>query len=128
MIKRFTRFAAPLAVGIFVLSGCASRETTPTLADEMRSTAAGIQAEADQFAELADQWDRGQALIASGERKIERGERRIRSAERDLERGQRDVTEGEEEVSEGRRLVSESERKLEQLRSQQQPPEEGTGR
>ena len=110
-----------------MLSGCASRETTPSLADKMRSNAAGIQAEADQFAELADQWDRGQALIASGERKIERGERRIRSAERGLERGQREVTEGEDEVSEGRRLVSENERKLEQLRSQQQPYEEGTG-
>ncbi|MCC5865555.1 MAG: hypothetical protein JJU31_10580 [Wenzhouxiangella sp.] len=127
MINRFNGLVAPLAAGILILGGCASRETTPTLADEMRSTAAGIQAEADQFAELADQWDQGQKLIASGERKVDRGQRRITSAQRDLERGQREVAEGEEEISEGRRLVSESERKLEQLRRQQQLSEQRTG-
>ncbi len=107
------------ATALLTLSGCGSRETTPTLADEMRGEAAAIQAEADRRAAMASDWERGQALITSGQRKIERGERRISTAERDLERGRREVQEGEEEISEGRRLVAESERRFELLRQEE---------
>jgi outer membrane murein-binding lipoprotein Lpp len=108
-----------LSLGLLQLTGCAGRQTTPTLADEMRDAAADIQVEADRHGQLAEDWERGQSLIASGERKIERGERRIQSAESDLQRGRREVSEGEAELSEGRRLVAASERRYEELRQSQ---------
>lgn len=102
-----------------LLTGCGSRETTtPTLADEMRGAAAEVQVEADRREQLADDWERGQNLIGSGQSKIERGESRISSAQRDLERGRREVEEGQAEISEGRRLVAASERRYEELRRQ----------
>jgi septal ring factor EnvC (AmiA/AmiB activator) len=108
-----------LTLGLLLLTGCASRETTPTLADEMRGAAAAVQLEADRRAQLADDWERGQNLITSGQRKLDRGEQRVESAERDLERGRREVEEGQDELSEGRRVVAESERRFEELRRQE---------
>lgn len=105
-----------LTSGLLLLTGCASRETTPTLADEMRGAAAEVQAEADRRAQLAEDWERGQRLITSGQRKLDRGERRIESAERDLERGRNEVEEGHTELRDGRRLVAESERQFEEMR------------
>lgn len=113
---RSTLLTTTISISLLGLTACASRETTPTLADEMRGSAAEVQAEADRRAALAEDWERGQSLIASGERNIERGERRISSAERDLERGQREVREGRAELEEGRRLVERSERQFEELR------------
>lgn len=105
-----------LSLSTLYLSGCAGRETTPTLADEMRGAASEIQAQADRKDQLAADWERGQALITSGQRKIERGERRIQSAERDLERGRSELSEGQQELREGRRLVAESERQYDEIR------------
>ena len=108
-----------LVVTSLHLAGCASRETTPTLADEMRGAAAEVQSEADRRAQLADDWERGQSLINSGQRKIDRGERRVEAAESELERGRREIEEGEEERREGRRLVAESEQQFEEIRWRQ---------
>jgi len=108
-----------------LVSGCASTQTTPTLADEMRGAASEFQAQANRKDQLAADWERGQALVTSGQRKIERGERRIQSAERDLERGRTEVVEGEAELREGRRLIAESERRFDELR--EQPSETRTG-
>ncbi len=115
MSKRSTLILAALSSGL-LLAGCGSRETTPTLADEMRGAASGFQAQAERKEQLAGEWERGQSLIASGQRKKERGERRIQSAESELERGRREVSEGEAELREGRRLVAQSERAFEELR------------
>ncbi|MGY6554928.1 MAG: hypothetical protein ACXIUM_10445 [Wenzhouxiangella sp.] len=116
MAQRSIPLFLVLSLGALQLTGCGSRETTPTLADEMRGAATEFQAQADRKDQLAADWERGQSLIVSGERKIERGERRIQSAENDLERGRREVSEGEAELREGRRLVEESERVFEELR------------
>ena len=105
-----------MSLGVLQLTGCASQETTPTLADEMRGAASGFQAQAERKEQLAAEWERGQSLMTSGQRKMERGERRIQSAESELERGRREVSEGEAELREGRRLVAESERAFEELR------------
>lgn len=126
MAQRSAHLFFALAFGALYLTGCGGRETTPTLADEMRGSAADIQVEADRHGQLAEDWERGQSLIASGERKIERGERRIQSAESDLERGRREVSEGEAELREGRRLVEESEQMFEALRVP--PPQAQTPR
>ncbi|MFU8832089.1 MAG: hypothetical protein ACNA7J_08030 [Wenzhouxiangella sp.] len=119
MIRRTGTILLALAAILIQLTGCASRETAPTLADEMRGSAAEVQVEADRRAQLAEDWERGQSLITSGQRKLDRGERRIEAAERDLERGRNEVEEGQAELSEGRRLVAESERQFEQLRLQE---------
>lgn len=119
MTQRRATARITLTAGLLLLAGCAIRDTTPTLADEMRGSAAEVQQEADRRARLAEDWERGQSLIASGQKKLERGENRIESAERDLERGRREVREGRDELSEGRRLVAESERRFEQLRNEQ---------
>lgn len=108
-----------ILIGLLHLTGCASRETTPTIADEMRGAAATVQSEADDRSQLADDWERGQSLIDSGQRKIERGEQRIESAESDIDRGRDEVEEGEAEIREGRRLVTESERRFEEMRRQE---------
>jgi septal ring factor EnvC (AmiA/AmiB activator) len=127
MNQRFTIILFSLTVGLLQLTGCGSRETTtPTLADEMRGAAAEVQVEADRRAQLAEDWEHGQSLITSGQRKMNRGEQRIESAERDLERARREIEEGQAELREGRRLVAESERLFEELSRQEtllpQPP------
>ncbi len=119
MTFRYLIVLLMLTIPLLQLTGCASREKAPTIADEMRGVAADIRSEADRRAQLADDWERGQSLITSGERTIDRGERRIEAAERELERGRREIQDGEAELSEGRRLVAESERRFEQLRQQE---------
>ena len=116
MLHRSILILFACCFALLQLTGCASRETTPTVADEMRGAASGFQAQAERKEQLAAEWERGQSLIASGQKKMERGERRIQSAESELERGRREVSEGEAELREGRRLVAESERAYEQLR------------
>lgn len=116
MAQRSALLFFALSLGVLQLTGCAGRETTPTLADQMRGAAGEFQAEADRRDQLAADWERGQRLIVSGERKIERGERRVQSAESDLERGRREVSDGQAELREGRRLIAESERAFEELR------------
>lgn len=127
MLQRTALLFFVLSFGLLQLTGCAGRETTPTLADEMRGAATEFQAQADRKEQLAADWERGQNLITSGERKIERGERRIQSAESELERGRREVSEGEAELREGRQLVAESERRFEELRVPPPPAQAPAG-
>ena len=117
MVKRSVLVCFALASSLLMLTSCANRG--PTLADEMRGAAAPVQAEADRRAAMADNWERGQTLMVSGQRKVERAERNIRSAERNLESARRELEEGQNEVAEGRRLVVESESSFEQLRQQE---------
>lgn len=120
-----SRMAFAVSAAVLLLSGCASRETTPTLAQEIRGEAATIQAEAQRRAQIADNLERGERLITTGERNVERKqrevarlERRLRDTERDLERARRELQAGQESVAEGRRLVAESERNYQQLLEQ----------
>lgn len=91
-----TTFTCALLCGVTLfVSGCAS---TQTRADMMRGYANDTQAEADMKRRLATDWDRGQALIVSGNQKIA-------DAEKMLDAGKR-------ELSDGRRLVRDSEREF----------------
>ncbi|MGY6631000.1 MAG: hypothetical protein ACXIUL_08335 [Wenzhouxiangella sp.] len=120
MTRKLCRSCSLILV-ILALSACASKQ--PTMADEMRDAAAGVQAEADRKTAMAEDWERGQALIASGERRITRGERRVSDAERALRRGQEEIAEGQRELDEGQRLVERSERAFERIRQNPEPPQ-----
>ncbi|MGY6587038.1 MAG: hypothetical protein ACXIUB_01995 [Wenzhouxiangella sp.] len=120
MIRKLPQLSLLIFLAL-ALSACASKQ--PTMADEMREAAAGVQAEADRQAALAEDWERGQALIASGERKISRGERRVSDAERALSRGRDEIAEGRRELDEGRRLVERSERAFREIQQAPEPPQ-----
>lgn len=98
-------------VTTMTVTGCSSK---PTTADLMRGQASEAQAQVDLKNQLANDWERGTKLVASGERKVSDGEKRIRAAERDLERARKLINDGNKEIADGKRLVTNSERQFEQ--------------
>ncbi|MDO8862088.1 hypothetical protein Q6D67_10270 [Haliea sp. E1-2-M8] len=104
----------PIAIGAVIVTGCASKPAEPTVADRMRGHAADIQREADLKSSLAQQWEQGGALIATGTRRVDEGERRMREAEREMEKARAQVARGRNEVSEGEQLVEDAEQKFRQ--------------
>ncbi len=101
-----------LVLGAVLLTGCASKPAEPTVADRMRGHAADVQQSADLKDSLAQQWERGGALLATGNRNVEEGERRLRAAERDVERAREQIKRGRGEVSEGQKLVRDAEQRF----------------
>ena len=93
------------------LTACSSSRA-PTAADMMRDYADVAQDRADLRSQLARDWDRGAALLVSGERRVRAGESRIESAEREIRRGRDDIERGNREIAEGQSLLEESERKF----------------
>lgn len=75
-----------------LLAGCSS---TSTRADLMRGHAADTQAQTETKNRLAADWDRGQAAIVSGEKKIKDGERLVSEGKRELRQGQKLVRDSE---------------------------------
>ena len=107
-LKILVSFAVAGAAVLF--SGCASN---PSKADAMRDHRSNVQFQAQAESELQEQlaqdWDRGQKLIASGQKNINDGERRIDSAEKNLQRGREQLELGNREFAEGTDLVRNSE-------------------
>ncbi len=90
-----TAFTGVMFCGVtLLLSGCSS---VPTHADIMRSSAADTQAEAETKKGLAENWDRGQALIISGNQKVSTGEDLLKAGKRELNDGRRLVRDSERE-------------------------------
>jgi outer membrane murein-binding lipoprotein Lpp len=106
-MKKFkNHFYLAIASAIIFFAGCASQ---PTLADNMRSQAAGLQAQVDLKEKLAADWDKGSKLVASGEKQVRDGERLVQRAEKDLRKGQEQINTGNRQIEEGRKLMEESE-------------------
>jgi len=93
-MKKSTAAICVAMTSAALLAGCSS---TPTRADLMRSSAADSQAQAELKGRLAADWDRGQAAIVSGEKKIEDGERLVSEGKRELRQGQKLVRDSERE-------------------------------
>jgi exonuclease III len=101
-----------LVVGIIaaMVSGCA---TSPSNADRMREHRSDTEVRAQVETELKDQlaqdWEKGKNLIASGNKNIAEGEKMIESSERDLRSGKNQVELGKRQFAEGTELVRDSE-------------------
>ena len=104
-IKNHFYWAALLAM--LFLTGCASQ---PTLADNMRSRTASLQAQIELKEKLAADWDRGSNLVTSGEKQIRDGERLVKRAEKDLRKGQEKLNGGNMQILEGKKMMEEAER------------------
>lgn len=102
-----------VAIGVVaaIVTGCASNSSK---ADLMRDHRSEVQIQAQAEGELQDQlaqnWDRGQELIESGNKNITDGEKRIESAKKELKSAQDQVDLGNRELAEGTMLVQTSER------------------
>jgi len=91
-----------LAVLTFSLGGCAA-PSDPTPADYMRGHAAALQSEVDLKDSLAKDWDRGDHLIKTGEKRVKVGEEQVA-------KGKENIEIGNQEILEGRMLIENSER------------------
>jgi len=98
--------------GSLMLAGCSSKPAAPSMSDMMRGHATESQTRTDLKSDIAKDWDRGQKLIADGNKNVREGERRVERAERDLETGRTQLQRGQRELEEGNRLVQDSERRF----------------
>lgn len=98
-----------ISLCLLALAGCAGK---PTTADFMKQHGTEAQAHVDLKNQLAQDWEKGEKLLATGEKRVKEGEKRVKSAERDLKRGQDDIERGRREIAEGQKLISESENKF----------------
>lgn len=101
-----------LMVSIALAAGCASTQPAPTLADAMRGHSDEAQQEAELKRELAKNWERGNKLEATGERRVARAREQIEDAEQKIEDARAAIERGEREVAEGRALKAENERRF----------------
>ena len=94
-----------------MISGCAtSPSTNANLMREHRSEVeVRAQAESELKDQLAQDWENGQNLIASGNQNIENGEKMMDSADRAFIRGRDRLELGKRELAEGTDLVRNSE-------------------
>lgn len=99
-----------LAVALVTLAGCATQP--PTAADRMRGHADDERARADIQSEIAEDWDEGQKLVKSGNRKIVNGEEMVQRAQENLRKGTALIEEGNSEVAEGSVMLRDAERRF----------------
>lgn len=107
MKNSFITSGVGMSLCLLALAGCAGKETT---ADLMRDDASAGQTQVDLKNQIAKDWERGKALIVTGENRIEQGEAQVESAQDNLESGQDTIERGEQEIAEGQKLVRDSER------------------
>jgi len=89
------RRTVTLAFFLLLAAGCAGKQQ-PTFADNMRA--------------VANQWDKGNHLIKSGEEQVRKGEQQQREAEQLMAEGKSNVEKGEEKIKDGKFLVETIER------------------
>ena len=99
-----------VVVALVTLVGCATQP--PTTADRMRGHADDERARADIQSEIAADWDQGQKLVNSGNRKILDGEKMVQKAQESLRKGTALIEEGNSQVAEGGVLLRDSERRF----------------
>lgn len=99
-----------VAVALVTLAGCTTQP--PTAADRMRGHASDERALADIQSEIAADWDDGQKLVDSGNRKILNGEKMVKEAQESLRKGVALIDEGNSEVAEGGLLLRDAERRF----------------
>lgn len=99
-----------LVTSLATLAGCATEPTTT--ADLMRGHASDEQAQVDQKTQIANDWDKAQELVDSGNRNIEDGLVKVKSAEEDLNEGNEQIERGNLQVIEGNRLMQDSMRRF----------------
>lgn len=98
------------AVALVTLAGCATQP--PSTADRMRGHVDDERARADIQSEIAKDWDDGQKLVNSGNRKILDGEKMVQKAQENLRKGTALIEEGNREVAQGGMLLRDSERRF----------------
>lgn len=110
---------ASAVIGIALLAGCTSQ---PTTADLMRSQADEAKAVAKARDQLADNWESGNSLVASGEKEVvsgqdlvsdgednvRKGQALIDKGNKQIKKGKARITSGNKQVTKGRQIVDES--------------------
>ena len=112
MIRQRYDNTLAIVAALGLAAGCASKPTEPTIADAMRAHSDEQQRQSEFKKELAADWERGNALLDAGSKKIARGERRIEEAEEAIEKGQAEIESGTAQMAEGRALKAQSERRF----------------
>ena len=107
-----TRFPTILALSGVVLLGAGCANNQPTTADLMRDYAAVQGAEVALKKDLAKDWEKGNTLIAAGEKRVQRAEKDIRQAEKELRNARKALQKGKREIEQGKKLKAGSERKF----------------
>ena len=100
----------PVGFAVLMLTGCASAPSST--ADFMRVNVAEQQAQVQLKKEIANEWDRGAALVKSGEKLVKQGEEQIQSADKELQEGKVDVEQGNAKITEGTNIMQESEKRF----------------
>ena len=86
------------------------RPTAPvTFADSVRQSAQGQTANAEAKNAIARQWEKGNAMARSGNKKLTKGQDDIDEGNRKLDEGKRLLDEGHRDVEEGTRRMQEAE-------------------
>ena len=94
------RLFSTCAVAAVFLAGCMSSQDT---------FGTQVRAQSSQFTAIADQWDRGNAMILEGQALIERGTSDVRDGRRLVDRGEARQREGRELVRRGEAQKMEAE-------------------
>jgi septal ring factor EnvC (AmiA/AmiB activator) len=111
MKKPNALFCLVISVSLLVLlAGCTSKPLTT--ADIMRGHAVDAQDRVDFKNQIASDWEKGQTLVSSGEKRVQDGEKQVKSAESDLKKGQDEIARGRREIAEGQTLIQDSERQF----------------
>lgn len=103
MRKSFVVRTAATALGVVIMAGCSSQ---PTTADLMRSQADEAKSVAKARDTLADNWESGKALVASGEKEVVKGESLVDDGEDNIRKGQALIDKGNKQVKKGKARVS----------------------
>lgn len=110
MKNSFVKFGIGMGLFLLALTGCSDDQETK--ADLMRDDASEGQTQVNMKKQIAEDWERGKELIASGADRVEEGAEQVESAQHDFESGQETIERGEQEIAEGQKLARESERKF----------------
>lgn len=95
-----------VAFSLVALAGCASQPSTS--ADLMRGHASDEQSQVDRKNQIAEDWDRAQELVESGNENVDAGLKKVKNAEEARTKGERQIERGNREITEGKELMADA--------------------
>ncbi|MEX1080920.1 MAG: hypothetical protein WEC99_02775, partial [Halofilum sp. (in: g-proteobacteria)] len=66
------------------------------------------QSQVDRKNQIAEDWDKAQELVESGNQKVEAGLKQVKSAEEGRVKGERKIERGNREITEGQMLLEDA--------------------
>lgn len=103
MRKIFAMRTAVAVFGIVLFTGCSNQ---PTTADLMRGQADEAKAVAKVRDQMADSWESGNTLVATGEKQVVGGEDLVNDGEANVRKGQSLIDKGNKQIKKGKSRIS----------------------